>query len=298
MRLSNKGQAILELAVFGSLILLVLGVLLNYMQQLGDQQYVQMEAFRRGLAKAARFPGLLPSIPGFPQLGAGASVDYTVIRNRRFAGVNNDFKKGEPATVSASSSVYWAVPRIAKNIKPSSMSVYKINDDERTLVMETLLSLLPSLDIEIPEIGGSPITDWLTYTTEKIDSHAETHYVGDFIKRELPRNSEDNFPGSIATHRTSRLNDRLQTRIYTTFRPRIPSEFLDLDDEVLESLINTIQSTVIEDLLTELSIPTGFPGHVLNQGLYRNALGQPSYREAVPVNHEVARGRRWETEFR
>jgi len=47
-----KGQAILELAIFGSIVIMLLGVLLNYGLRYGYQQQMMQYAFRKALASA------------------------------------------------------------------------------------------------------------------------------------------------------------------------------------------------------------------------------------------------------
>ena len=50
--IKDRGQAVAELAIFGSLILLVFSIILMYGQRLETQQQVKMEAFRKALQKA------------------------------------------------------------------------------------------------------------------------------------------------------------------------------------------------------------------------------------------------------
>jgi len=113
----RKAQAVAEMAIFGSLILLVFGAMLSYLQRGNDQQHVEMEAFRQAL-KAARTP---PSHPD-----EGASAQYTLIETRKHVDLSGNFRKGSTQTFSASSSVFWAVPVG----EPQNVVVYRINDDE------------------------------------------------------------------------------------------------------------------------------------------------------------------------
>ena len=48
---NKRGQAAVEMAIFGVIVLMVFGTLLSYLQKLNDQQYIQMETFRQSLAK-------------------------------------------------------------------------------------------------------------------------------------------------------------------------------------------------------------------------------------------------------
>lgn len=111
----------LEMAIFGSLILLVFGVLLSYLQRQNDQQYVEMETFRRSLQKGNSYQGQGPD-------GAGASVQLTLLEDRINVAAQGGFRKGSPSTVNTSSSVFWAVPESGE--KPDNLIVYRINEDE------------------------------------------------------------------------------------------------------------------------------------------------------------------------
>ncbi len=111
----------LEMAIFGSLILLVFGALLSYLQRQNDQQYVEMETFRRSLQKGNSYQGQT-------QDGAGASVQLTFLEDRINVAAQGGFKKGSPSTANSSSSVFWAVPK--SGAKPDNLIVYRINEDE------------------------------------------------------------------------------------------------------------------------------------------------------------------------
>lgn len=113
----------MELAVFGSMILLLFGVLLSYMQRENDQQYLQMETFRRALEKACTYDGKKSE-------GAGASVQMTVMENRRHVDLSSGFRKGSPSSSDYSANIFWAVPQVGE--QAANLIVYKINDDEKT----------------------------------------------------------------------------------------------------------------------------------------------------------------------
>ena len=117
----NKGQAIMEMAIFGSLFLFLFSIFLSYSQRLNDQQYVQMETFRRTLEKAC-------TAKGASSLGAGYSVQMTDLQQRHNVDASEGFRKGSTSTVSASSSVFWAVPQVGRQAE--DMLVFRINDAE------------------------------------------------------------------------------------------------------------------------------------------------------------------------
>lgn len=115
-RNNKRGQAILEMAIFGSIILFLFGVLLSYMQRQNDQQYVQMETFRRALLKGCT---------------NNSSAQLTNLENRRYADISGSFKKGSPNTLSSSSSVFWAVPEAGG--QPTNNVVLRVNEEEKEL---------------------------------------------------------------------------------------------------------------------------------------------------------------------
>jgi len=164
--LSNKkGQAVLEMALFGSLILFGFSVLLSYLQNMNNQQYGEMETFRRALEKACTYTGETTD-------GAGASVQLSLMQNRRNVAVSGGYKKGTPTSVSASSSTYWAIPSAGE--QPDNLRIYRINEDESP-----------------PLPKGAQI--------EGTISNTEVSYAETMEKSENP--------AQIATHRQSELGE-------------------------------------------------------------------------------------------
>jgi hypothetical protein len=128
---AERGQAFAEVAIMASLMLLVFGVLIAYIQRFNDQQYAQMTAFRNALRQA--------SVYGTDEgSGAGASIQYTLIENRRHADVSSGFQKRSPQTFSASANVFWAIPETNSNA--TSLIGYKINEEEFIKDYDTLSS--------------------------------------------------------------------------------------------------------------------------------------------------------------
>ncbi|OGX45739.1 MAG: hypothetical protein A3G38_02035 [Omnitrophica WOR_2 bacterium RIFCSPLOWO2_12_FULL_51_8] len=120
----NFGQAVAEMAIFGSLLLFVFGALIAYIQRFNDQQYAQMEAFRRALEKGSTYTTEEMGNPG-------ASVQFTLVQNRRHSDFSGSFRKGSAQALSASSSVFWAVPKVGEQAK--DLIVYRINEDEEQI---------------------------------------------------------------------------------------------------------------------------------------------------------------------
>jgi len=92
---SRKGQALLELAIFGSLILMVLGALINYGLSEDFNQQITMEAFRDALASAAQ-----SSAPGQP-----TSTSHLLVADRHIPNPSHPFAAGAVMPVSSGAGV-------------------------------------------------------------------------------------------------------------------------------------------------------------------------------------------------
>ena len=109
---SKKAQAVLEIGLLGSLILIVFALLIGYIQQLNDNQFLLMKNFRTALKRAH---------------DENAVVSYTSLEDRRHVNTNSPLE-GSRKTLSASNYVYWAVPCVGS--APDSKAYYNINDEE------------------------------------------------------------------------------------------------------------------------------------------------------------------------
>lgn len=246
----QKGQAVVEFAIFGSIILLGFGVLLSHIQRSNDQQYLQMEAFRQAQNKACTY---LPSNDG-----AGASVQMTIIQNRRYADISNDFAKGSPQTVSANSSVLWAIPEVADSDddegdhESADLVVYRINDNEK---VANYRSYVPYKKRD----------DWY-FTIEDTTTDTETEYNGTVEKQEDK--------AGITNRRSAELKDTVHTNMTFTIREKDSGGGNDENDKILDS------------------------GKFwdITQGGYRDASGQYRYSTSN-LGKRVDRERSWRTEF-
>lgn len=104
----RKAQAVTEMAIFGSIILLILGVFFSYIQKMNEEQYVAQESFRHALAKA---------------YDVQASAGYTVLEERRSVSVSSPLI-GDRSRYSGSAAVLWGTEEDAGG------SWYKINEEE------------------------------------------------------------------------------------------------------------------------------------------------------------------------
>lgn len=151
----RKAQAIVEIGVLGSLLLLITLQLLSYAQRLNDQQYLTMKTFRDGLHKA--YFNTEESGDGSETYSKGGSVTLNKIEHRRQAA--GDFsRKGQRAIFSSGTNIYWGVPFINYEIGDEEVTVsvdnldhfelYNINDQEYSF-------------IDYYDIDGDGENDWI-----------------------------------------------------------------------------------------------------------------------------------------
>lgn len=93
----ERGQALVELAVFGSLLLFLIGYLVSNALQLDYRQQATMEAFRRGLASAAAAP---PGSQNTP-----SSTSHLLIQDRHIPDPSDPFAIGGVSPVTANASI-------------------------------------------------------------------------------------------------------------------------------------------------------------------------------------------------
>jgi type II secretory pathway pseudopilin PulG len=198
----NKGQAIVEMAILGSLILFVFGLLLSYMQRQNDQQYIAMETFRRAQEKACTYQGETSE-------GAGASVQLTEMQNRRNVDLSSGFKKGSPSNTGYSSNVFWAVPKVGS--QPESLIAYRINEDEKVWNYRDFV----------------PKNSTNTFRVEDTDVNTDTDFEETVRKQESP--------SAITNTKQSTLKDTITTEVTYTIRAEDTNDNPS-DDEIVEPL--------------------------------------------------------------
>jgi len=91
----NKGQAIAELAIFGSLLLFCASILIQYAIEANYQQSTQMEAFRKALQI------------GFYKNGPGSAAGLILIKDKPIPDTRDQFGFAERYTMAGSGSVTW-----------------------------------------------------------------------------------------------------------------------------------------------------------------------------------------------
>jgi hypothetical protein len=217
MRLrTQKGQSVVELAIMGGIILMLFGIILSHIQRLNDQQYVEMETFRRALEKANTYRGVNSE-------GAGASVQLTQMQNRRHSDLSPEFRKGSPSSAGHSANVFWAVPKVGE--EPDNLIVYKINEDEEVFKYN---DLVPKVEVDKGE--EQPYSFRIETTT--VDS--DTDFTETTRKQETP--------GALTTTRESSLEDVVNTRITYTVRIKDNDNNPD-NDPILKGPLELVDKT-------------------------------------------------------
>jgi len=183
----NSGQAAVELAIFGSLILLVFSVLLMYGQRLDNQQQVKMEAFRRALQKAYERNG---------------SVSYTLKKEGRTFNLFSGFGQGQSSTVGSTASILWqkGMPGPQDNENSEGYAYNVINDVEVGSADEKGLPRYPKKQVNIT---GKEVTVWATPSTYSEEQSRSEDYSSTVKKEESPS-------GGIVNTRISDLQDTVR----------------------------------------------------------------------------------------
>lgn len=183
-REGRKGQSMAELAIFGSIVLFIFGMLLSYLQRMNDQQYVQMENFRTTLT-IANLGGLTVD----DAVNGGAAASLTSMETRRHVDLSGNYQKRSPQTMSSSAQVFWAVPAVGS--EPESRSYYKVNEDYSPDFAQ----------LEDP----NPDDDEDPNAVENVNTSSNTAFSEIMDKQESQ--------AAIANTRTSALKDTISTNL-------------------------------------------------------------------------------------
>lgn len=245
--LNNKrGQAVVEFGIFGSVLLVIFSILLSQLQRANDEQYVKMEAFRRAEEKACSYNG-----------GQGASVQMTLIQNRRHVDMFGGFRKGSPQTLNASASVYWAVPPSENDAEAASLIAFRVNQDEKVI---SYRDYVPKAHDD-----GKGNDDW-SFRTEDINSTSNTVFDESTSKTETP--------AGINNARLSSLRDSVNTVITYSVRQEDSDDNDKNDPKIQEGELWN-----------------------LTQRVYRDTDGQYKYKAGLADNTQIQRAKQWDTGF-
>ncbi len=152
---NKKGQAILELAIFGSILISLLGVLVSYGLRYNYQQLETQRAFRKALGSTAT-----SMVPGTP-----TSVGHMLIEDRHIPNPSDTFGMGAITPLGSSGSVTRsaALHETPDTVNELPVTVYTINDQtfnfksagfvEERNVIETAIA-------RYIQVYGETITSW------------------------------------------------------------------------------------------------------------------------------------------
>lgn len=120
----SGGQAIAEIAVFGSLLLLGIGVLLNYTRSIREQQLMEQQVFRQGLQTAYEHTFTVEDGNGDDQEDYGATVNLNSTIDRQS---NLLFEPGR-RSLAANYSILWSGAE-----DPPDLNMSRVNNEELNL---------------------------------------------------------------------------------------------------------------------------------------------------------------------
>ena len=192
----RKSQASAETAIFGSLLIFALGVLISYGQSLNQQHSLRMEAFRKALKKAHDTNG---------------SVSYTILRHRRNLDIQQPFKGGRNE-VSAGASVMWCRGACGpEGTKDEGNYAYYEVDGK--------VIKLPIIEKEVETDEGDEIDVKVPVEIYKVESESTEDYSLNFTKQESPEN--------ITTSKQVEVKDTVITTLYGRFNWRKNNDYPD-----------------------------------------------------------------------
>ena len=202
-----SGQAVTEMAIFGSLVIMVFGIWLSYAQTFTEQQTLQQQAFRMALRRAYRAND-----------EQGGFISYNIIKNYRTPNLSGGFRQGNRESASAGSTVLWAVSN------PESYAYYQINED--LVGSETDDDGFKMLDRVEKDVDGedvnTPVEIW----------NVETETVNNYSSSSLKQEDGD----GIQTTRSSSNMDKVVTTLKTRYQEEEDGEYFDGEEKIHQRL--------------------------------------------------------------
>ena len=270
----KSGQAAVELAIFGSLILLAFSMLLMYGQRLDNQQQVKMEAFRRAMQKAYERNG---------------SVSYTLKKEGRTFNLFSGFGQGQPSTVGSTASVLWqkGLPGDQNNETSESYAFNAINDQEVGSVNSKGLPRYPKIQINAM---GNKSDVWVPVSIYSEDQQRKEFASNTVTKEESPS-------GGIVNTRKSELSDTITTT------PHVRMDITEGDATKDSGHYVPDPNYVYENESYTFTDSSGnsqnknvvvVPGTTL--GAYATDDNRVDYRENTGTPNTISKERSWETD--
>ncbi|TRZ95614.1 hypothetical protein D4R78_03040 [bacterium] len=202
----RSGQAVVELAVFGTLIIIVLSTLIMYGQRFEMQQQLKVEAFRKALRKA---------------FDRNSSVTYTLKKDVRFYNLMGNLGQGQPSTMGGSAMVMWqkGMPGKQDSKDQPSFAYYQINDEMIGVESgsdnhcgDDNEKCLPRYEKVVKGYDGNKIEVKAPASVWKEDRLREETYKST-VKKDEKKSS-----GWVIINKVdSELSDKAQSKVYTRF---------------------------------------------------------------------------------
>ncbi len=273
----KKAQALTEMAIFGTLILLCFYYLLTYIQRMNETQYVTQEAFRNALERASD--------------SSVGSVSYVNFSNKRQANLYSPVV-GERSQISGSGQIYWGTPPITytdegavETGELAAHAYYKFNKDERELSGILAGEESPavelssgSLNVLVNRLGSSLQGTINAYAGEDetvlgdtsitgVSSSVGSSHLEDVVNTTLQQNNENNEDAS---------ENEIEIDSYVKVNASTQINYNN-------SNITTNQSGKVEDkVIYTINDKDGNPLYSIDQG-----LGQDGYYSHTDVDKEV-----------
>jgi hypothetical protein len=191
--ITKKGQAILELAIFGTIILFVFNMILAYGQRLDSKQRLKKEAFRKALQWAYY---------------KNSAITYTKKQDTRITELFSGYGLGQPAATLATATVMWQKGQPGKQDSDDEQgfSYYELND--KVIELPRTRKTVIGNSGEETEIT-TPASIWKEETVKN------TEYTSKIEKK------EGNFLGQenqgIKNTRQADLEETITTNLYVRF---------------------------------------------------------------------------------
>lgn len=151
-----KAQAILELAIFGSLLLMLLGILINYGLRYNFQQQAMQETFRKALHSAAEAD----------QADKPTSVTHITLKDKHIPNPSHPWAVGSITPITSSASVTRGYNMHLSADEENELPVIKMNIQGKELESFTTAGFREEHDVDAEdiekykEIYGETIEAW------------------------------------------------------------------------------------------------------------------------------------------
>jgi hypothetical protein len=183
---SNKSQALSELAIFGTLLIIGFGAVLSYVQSMNSQQSLQMEAFRKAYRLSRE---------------SDKEVSYTIIKDSPVVDVADLFGRPDTARITASADVvamrYDPPPKDENNPDDrDNVQYYEINGQ--------VYSVDP-IKVNVRLDSGGDRDQWIAAPIADMAYRVVKQRSGAITKNENAANITTNRFGNVTVDNTTNL---------------------------------------------------------------------------------------------